>query len=151
MGLYQSGKKKDMLNQLQKMCMKGVICAYCKEPPVLVDSKIIYGTSYGKIWLCEKCDAYVGVHKGTEIPLGRLAKKDLREAKKEAHLHFDKLWKSGKMKRTQAYQWLSDTLMIDKEYTHIGMFNLQTCKKVVELSKHALISENLTNTRYFNR
>ena len=118
--------------------MKGVICAYCKEPPVLVDSKIIYGTSYGKIWLCEKCNAYVGVHKGTEKPLGRLAKADLREAKKEAHLHFDKLWKSGKMKRSQAYQWLSDTLMIPSEFTHIGMFNKETCKKVIQLSKQLL-------------
>ena len=30
------------------------------------------------IYICKPCDAYVGVHKGTDKALGRLANKELR-------------------------------------------------------------------------
>ena len=64
----------------------GKICPYCGKPTEYVDSSIIYGRSYGMIYLCRDCRAYVGVHKGTDQALGRLANAELREAKKEAHL-----------------------------------------------------------------
>jgi transposase-like protein len=40
-----------------------VICQYCKKPAKFVDSKIIYGKSYGMIYLCKECKYYFTVNK----------------------------------------------------------------------------------------
>ena len=62
--------------------LRKVYCDYCGRETEYVDSKVIYGKSYGKIYLCRNCMAYVGVHKGTDKPLGRLANAELRNWKK---------------------------------------------------------------------
>ena len=54
--------------------MRKVYCDYCGRQAEYVDSKIVYGKSYGMMYLCRNCMAYVGVHKGTDKPLGRLGK-----------------------------------------------------------------------------
>lgn len=94
------------------------------------------------IYLCRPCQAWVGVHKGTENALGRLANSELREAKKEAHYYFDKLWKAKMVKgftkgqaRGKAYKWLSKQLNILAKETHIGWFDVDKCKKVVAICK----------------
>ncbi len=53
--------------------LSGKICPYCGNRTEYVDSSVIYGRSYGMIYLCWDCMAYVGVHKGTDRALGRLA------------------------------------------------------------------------------
>ncbi len=85
--------------------MRKVYCDYCGRETEYVDSKVIYGKSYGKIYLCRNCMAYVGVHKGTDKPLGRLANAELRNWKKAAHAVFDPLWKYGRFRghRNAAY------------------------------------------------
>jgi len=126
------------LSELQLSIIEGKICPYCKNKTEYVDSSVIYGKSYGMIYLCKKCDAYCGVHKNTSNSLGRLANAKLREAKKQAHLYFDKIWQLNIMTRTEAYKWLSETLGLLPEYTHIGMFSNKTCEDVVFFSKQAL-------------
>lgn len=123
----------------QHLMLTGRLCPYCKGEPMLRDSNVVYGRSYGPIWYCEPCNAWVGCHPGTNDPLGRLANATLREAKKRAHEAFDQIWKKKIMSRTAAYAWLSRRLGIPKKYTHIGMFNVETCSKVITLSK-ALVS-----------
>lgn len=116
--------------------MKRVICDYCDRPTQFVDSSIVYhGKSYGMIYYCALCNAYVGVHKGTDQPLGRLANADLRFWKKTAHAEFDPLWKSKRMTRSQAYSWLSSKMGLPPELTHIGMFDVSQCKQVVCIMK----------------
>ena len=116
-----------------------VICPYCNKEAELVTGDIIYPHRqdlYEKsFYLCEPCNAYVGCHNGTDEPLGRLANAELRQAKMWAHKFFDAIWKSGKMKRKQAYEWLADKLEIEIEDCHIGMFDIDMCKKVVEICK----------------
>lgn len=107
-----------------------VYCPYCNKKAELTDSSVVYGKSYGKIYLC-KCVpswAYVGCHKGSSKPLGRLADKQLREYKKKVHAAFDPLWKSGKMKRPEAYEWLAKKLKIEKKECHVGMFDVNRCQ-----------------------
>lgn len=113
------------------------ICPYCGDKPEYVDSAVIYGKSYGMIYLCKPCDAYVGVHhRTTKVALGRLANKELREAKKRAHLYFDPIWKNNIIQgRRNAYKWLSEQLCIPEKYTHIGMFDVELCEKVVQVCK----------------
>lgn len=120
----------------------GKTCPYCKGKSELVDSAEVYSKSYGLIYLCRPCKAWVGVHKGTVEALGRLANSELREAKKEAHFYFDKLWRAkierGTKKNTargQAYKWLATQLDIPAPETHIGWFDVDMCKKVVEICK----------------
>lgn len=123
-------------NQIEIYC--GVVCPYCFCNSELIKSEEIYGRDYGWLHICKPCNAYVGCHKDTKRPLGRLAKKELRELKKEAHLYFDKIWKLKCLTRTEAYNWLSEQLGIPLEYTHIGMFSEKTCKNVIEISKMIL-------------
>ena len=127
-----------ILTDRQLKIIKGKICPYCGSDTEYVDSSVIYGKSYGMIYLCKPCDAYCGVHKGTSDSLGRLANKELREWKKEAHKYFDMIWKEGHEKRGALYGHLSLILGIPPEYCHIGMFSVETCKRVVDWSKMIL-------------
>ena len=109
-----------------------VKCQYCGKNAHYVDSKVIYGKSYGMIYLCKPCRAYVGVHKGTDKPLGVLANAELREWKKKAHGSFDKLWNNRK-ERKKMYKWLSVQMGKEEKDTHIGMFSVEECMQVVEI------------------
>lgn len=115
-----------------------VICPYCDRPAKLVGGKEIYPSRFDlykrKFWLCVFCNAYVGTHKGGTKPYGRLANKQLRAIRKDAHNIFDKIWKSDKMKRLQAYGWLANSLGIKVKNCHIGDFDIETCEKVIKLS-----------------
>lgn len=123
--------------------LSGQMCPYCGNETRFVDSTIVYGSSYGKIYHCAPCKAWVGVHRGTTNALGRLADDDLRYWKKEAHRCFDAIWQrkleNGFSKfnaRTALYKWLSEQMGIEKQYTHIGMFNIEQCRWVIELCKN---------------
>lgn len=115
-------------------------CPYCGHRAELVSSTEVYGQkgNYGKLWLCRPCKAWVGCHKGTEKPLGRLANAELRRAKMAAHAAFDPLWKDhpdppwGKPgDRRAAYTWLADRLSILPRNCHIGMMGVEMCEYVV--------------------
>ena len=117
-------------------------CPYCGAEVVLKDASYVYHThkseKWGKVWVCSnfpKCSAYVGCHKGTSLPLGRLANERLRTLKMEAHKQFDPIWKSGLMSRKQAYGWLANMLHIPFEECHIGMFDIKMCQKVIHLCR----------------
>lgn len=148
-----------VVNQPAGECLPhcGVECPYCGRPALLTDSKEVYGTSYGMIWLCKPCNAYVGVHKDSKDhkPLGRLANAELRKSKQEAHAAFDPLWE-GKMRRDNCskskarkagYKWLANSLHIKYEHCHIGMFDVEMCKRVVNLCAGILTTRSeLKNT-----
>jgi ssDNA-binding Zn-finger/Zn-ribbon topoisomerase 1 len=109
-------------------------CPYCGAGAVLVQDKVVYGHSYGtKLWLCRNypaCDSYVGCHGRTHIPLGRMANKELRAAKVNAHAAFDQLWRNGITNRRNAYALLSQELGIAPRDCHIGMFDVEMCRRV---------------------
>lgn len=116
------------------------VCPECGNNARLVDSKIVYGRSYGNIWYCDciKGDVYVGCHKGTTMPLGTMANARLRYYRKKAHRAFDPIWSNKKamMSRNDAYAWLSSRLNIPPEECHIGMFDEETCQMVERLARH---------------
>jgi zinc-finger-containing domain len=114
-----------------------VICPYCGVDAKLITGDVIYRSrpdlSDLRFYFCKPCDAYVGTHKGTLNPLGRMANAELRKARMAAHAKFDPLWKSGGMKRNEAYKKLSDLLGIHVSQCHIAMFELDMCKRVLEV------------------
>ena len=116
--------------------MGNPICPYCDHESEKVTGKAIYRHRpdlYSKtFYFCSTCDAYVGCNSGTNKPLGRLADAELRKAKNEAHRAFDPLWRDNEnLTRSKAYRWLSEKLGIDKRDCHIGMFDVDTCRRVV--------------------
>ncbi len=132
-----------MTNQLPLDCPQ-VDCPYCKGPAeLLMDSSPLYrGRDYGPVWFCRPCDAWVGVHENSPryLPLGRLANAELRKAKMAAHAIFDPLWQrkllpaeKGVKKRARgdAYHWLAQQLGIPFDQCHIGLFDVDMCKRVV--------------------
>lgn len=118
-----------------------ILCDYCQQPAQLVNGEAIYphrpDLYHLRFWQCVPCGAWVGCHKGTKRPLGRLANAELRTAKIAAHVAFDQLWKrttpAGCYSRTGAYKWLAGQLGITVERCHIGMFNVAQCERVVEV------------------
>jgi hypothetical protein len=132
---------------LRKAILAGEVCPYCRRGTYLVDSSIIYsGKSYGPVYICGSCDAYVGVYKGTKRALGRLANQELRYWKKEAHAEFDPLWHfiseergvSLNEARSMCYKWLSDKMGTPLDETHIGMFDVDECKRVIQFCRPVL-------------
>lgn len=114
------------------------ICPYCGERAVLVFGTKIYRHREDlhdkNFWLCVPCGAYVGCHPNTTRPLGRLANAELRAAKMAAHAAFDPAWKSGRLSRREAYRSLAKRLGLPESKCHIGMFDVEMCRKVVEVS-----------------
>lgn len=116
-----------------------VICPYCDTPAQLVSGDKIYphrrDLHHRKFWRCRRCDAYVGTHPSSKKhkPLGRLANRELRQAKVAAHEAFDWLWRSGKLPRSEAYKWLASKLGIPVNKCHIGYFDEAQCTKVVSV------------------
>lgn len=138
--------------------MTGKVCQYCDQPTVYTDSAEVYGgRSYGMIYLCRPCNAYVGVHKGTDTALGMVANNELRTWKKAAHDVFDSLWRRKAMHalikrehddiektavwknaRQRAYAWLSEAMGLHPDLTHIGMMDVQQCKVVIGLCQQVI-------------
>lgn len=110
-----------------------VICNYCGKPAKFVDSTVVYGSSYGMIYYCKDCKAWVGVHKGSTTPLGTLANAELRACRRKAHGMFDRIWRRRWMSRRKAYAWLSEQMGLSTEETHIGMFTVEQCRTVIDL------------------
>ena len=135
-----------------------VICPYCNKPARLADTKEIYKTrSYGKAYICVDypgCDSYVGVHNGTDKPKGRMANAELRAAKIKAHAAFDPIWrerfriKSAQdksytkgMARNGKYKKLSQILGIPRDECHIGMFDIDTCNRVIAICNSGVLND----------
>jgi hypothetical protein len=112
------------------------VCEYCGASVVFTSNEAVYGKKYGNgmCYKCTGCDSYVGVHSGTEIPLGRLANQEQRNLKVQCHALFDPLWKNnGPISRGQAYGWLADTLGIPHEECHFGWFDRITLRRCLRI------------------
>lgn len=108
-------------------------CRYCGRETENVGGDVIYPHRrdlYEKRFaLCRPCGAYVGRHKDTGDPFGEVANAELRTIRMKVHAAFDPIWKSGRMKRNHAYGWLSDITGIPRERCHVGMMDVDDCKR----------------------
>ena len=108
-------------------------CNCCLQESVeLVNNIEIYKVkSYGEwpyAYLCRECDAYVGLHPFTDIPLGTMADKLTRRARTTCKKPFEDIWKRKAMKRKEAYAWLAKELNISEAECHFGRFNVAQCE-----------------------
>lgn len=105
-------------------------CRHCQGPVDLVGNEAVYGRQYGKwpyLYRCVQCDAFVGLHPDTDIPLGTLAKKDLREARKSAKALFHEVQARKGWSRNQSYAWLATRTSTPPEECHFGWFDMLAC------------------------
>lgn len=113
--------------------MNSVICTYCGNEAEWISNEAIYGYRAGEswmIWLCRDCDAWVGCHRNTTRPLGTIANKELRGLRVAAHNHIDRLWRSGRYKRTTVYLALE---LVFGRVIHIGQADEETCRRILQL------------------
>lgn len=117
------------------------ICPNCGAAVVLVNNSVIYGQELGK-WpfayrcITKKCDSYVGIHPKTDIPLGMLANRATRAARRAAKEAFMPMWEQQGIKKTAAYRWLGEKMGIaNVDHVHIGWFSIEQCKRVIEICK----------------
>lgn len=119
-----------------------VICPYCGLNAELTDSILVYRKSYGKIWICQPCEAWVGVHSGSKgnRPKGTLAKIKLRKMRMEGHKLFDPIWRKRvadgepkKAARKATYKELAARMGIHYNDCHFAMFDEERCAKALEV------------------
>lgn len=126
-----------------------VKCPYCHgHAEFLASSESVYhGKDYGPLWICHKCQAWCGCHTNTTRPLGRLADKELRSAKMAAHAAFDPHWKTQGFSRATSYKYLAAALGVDPDECHIGMFDVEMCRRVVEVCPLSIPTEKKQSGR----
>jgi len=114
-------------------------CPFCAGEVRLVNNARFYGGrefGWPLAYAC-RCGARVGCHPGTTIPLGTLADKATKDARRCAHEAFDPLWKGkGPGMRRRAYQALQTAL--GTENAHISWMGVEECTKVVKVSQQGL-------------
>ncbi|MFK8398147.1 zinc-finger-containing protein [Pseudomonas sp. BGr12] len=106
----------------------------CGGQVTLMNNSAIYGREYGDwpyVYACTAtgCGRYVGLHPDTDLPLGTLADKPLRDARNRCKKPFERIWRDKLMKRTQAYTWLADQLQLSTDECHFGLFDVPTCER----------------------
>lgn len=139
-----------------------VQCPYCRKPAKFhLSSEVIYhGRDYGPVYVCHPCRAWVGAHRDSLLPMGRLANATLRRWKQDAHRAFDPLWRNlqaaypeydsylaipkhmRNIARSRAYAWLAHFMGLSQQDCHIGMFDDEQCRRCV-----ALIQDSAANSR----
>lgn len=111
-------------------------CCFSERVELVENSEIYHGRSYGEwpyAYLCRCCGAYVGLHPVTDIPLGTLADKPLRDARNGCKRPFEMIWRNGAMTRKEAYAWLAKGLGITAEECHFGLFDIERCQRARDL------------------
>lgn len=136
--------------------MPDVICSYCVHPAQFCASSahLYGGRDFGPVWHCAPCRAWVGCHKGTTKPLGRLADSELRHWKMEVHRLFDPIWQRRLARKraldpkyTKAharggrYKALALAMGIPQEECHVGMFDIDRCRQAIAIIKSGALEQ----------
>jgi hypothetical protein len=133
-------------------------CPYCRSWSTPATGAELYphraDLAEKKFFECRPCDAFVGVHVSTGLPLGTLANAELRKLRSAAHRAFDPVWQDAAFTkwqaqaskttskplayftpqfRTAAYARLAKLLDITVENCHIGCFDATQCRRVIDL------------------
>lgn len=125
-----------------------ITCPYCGASAVLREGSYVYGErSKGeRLYVCAnypKCDSYVGVHCGTNQPLGTLADAELRNKRIRAHKLFDQIWKNNLMTRKEAYRWMEYVMCIPRNTGHIANFSDYRCELLMDKCREPLINNHI--------
>lgn len=85
-------------------------------------------------WVHDECGSFVGTHHKTKNktrPLGFLATPEVKKWRKIIHTILDPLWRSGKIKRTKAYAYISNR--IDRTYHTGEIYTVEEGRAIYEI------------------
>lgn len=118
------------------------VCGACNVR-IATHEEIYKGRAFGEwpwAYLCPDCGAYVGLHPFTNIPLGTLADKRLRDARNRCKRPFLRLTEEGYMGRKEAYAWLGERMGLAEGTCHWGWFGLEQCYEAEAICKEYLLT-----------
>lgn len=118
-----------------------VLCGECGSPMKLRRS------GFGKFYGCIRwpdCKGRHGAHQSSGLPLGVPADQKTRSARIRAHKAFDALWRSGYMKRAEAYRWLAAALDVPQKHAHISSLDFAGCERLIAAAERAQKTEPLS-------
>lgn len=117
-------------------------CPYCGGKPKYISGNKLYNKNIGMIYVCENCDAYIGVYGSTKRPLGRLANSELRKKKQETNYYINaiiqKAVKKGQHRseaKKSTLKWLGNNLEVDVTHMQTNMFDIDLCEETIKLCK----------------
>ncbi|MBO1013472.1 hypothetical protein IPU70_07930 [Achromobacter sp. SD115] len=118
-------------------------CHCCSGPVKLTNNRDIYnGHSFGDwpyVYRCTQCQAYVGLHPDTDLPLGLMAGGATVSARKDAKGVFQRLTRERfGNDRNAAYAWLAKALGIAPSICHFGMFGQEQAERAGQVCRMAL-------------
>lgn len=112
--------------------------------PVHERSLVLQSTRYGDRWHCNEPECTVACWSGsTSTP----ADAETRKARHDCHGAFDPLWKGphgpfyGRGGRSRAYKWLRKEMGLSISKAHIGMFDLEQCRKLLAIIRDQFSSK----------
>jgi hypothetical protein len=112
-----------------------MLCDQCNTPAQQVRGSKIYphrpDLHNRRFWYCDQGHPARWVAVGTG---GTMADQITRYWRQRAHAHFDPVWQSGDLTRSDAYAILSEIMGITKSKCHISQFDYAQCKQVIEIS-----------------
>lgn len=96
-----------------------------------------------RLYGCSACGARVGVHKGTNNPLGYMADRETRTARracKPVFIEATQVVFHGN--KNKAYAWLSKVMGLPPSKTHWAMFNATQCHEARDHTLSLLFDED---------
>lgn len=139
--LYHTGVLRDILEEWFDVRLDGyqiglykdhvkAVCECGERAKFIPRNKIEPGRK-GYIYLCD-CGRFVGVHIGTNIPLGIPTDRETRALRAKCHKSFDKKWRTPE-ERENTYRWLSEKMKLTKAQTHFGKMNKEQCREALRI------------------
>lgn len=133
---------------------KEMRCPYCgakvrltTAAEVYAGKDVIYGPDE-KMYVCSNygkgCNAYVGTHKGTDIPFGMLADENLRRKRILAHRAMNRVIDAGILGKSSVYKYLADRFGMNQ--FHIGQSGDYYCDQTISIMNE-IYEENLERGR----
>lgn len=120
------------------------LCDYCSQRAALArygDESYPYREDHGPLWICTGCQAWIGIHSRStrNVPLGRLADAQLRDAKSRLHDTLEPLV-AGKIRRdrvnpfearAKAIRWVAVELGLEPVPASIHNLSLEQCERAI--------------------
>ncbi len=66
------------------------------------------------------------------MPVVNKFEEELFALRRDAHLAFDQIWKTGKLSRTGAYTWLRLKMNKSGWLAHIRTFSAEECRRLIK-------------------
>lgn len=110
-------------------------CDHCGQRVAIMTHEEIYGQDYSDwpyVYSCTGCQARVGIHPQTDIPLGTLADLELRQMRTKGKMRWKEQCAKRGFTRTQSYMWLAALLDCPKSEAHWGWMDKAQCKLVID-------------------